>query len=395
MNRNEEHVILAAPAGGLPPREPDGRTRMLFLTLDVVGWSTYASTIAASTKVRDDIDAVHLRYQGRGIKRLFSAPVPAGRGVMDSNVRRVILARWLIRRWLNGPLDLSRFDVVHVTPQLYATGFIDAARRTATPLSTLLDATVRQEKGALVRHSDAEVWRRWRPLIEVEQEVFDAADLVVATSQWAADGARTDFGVSDEKLLVSPLRLPRRPSGELPVADPVHQPARIVFVGLDWRRKGGDRLLRWHQDHWSDRAELHLCTPVSPPQGLRNVFHHGLVPHEELVNRLLPSMDLFVLPTTRDMTPWAVMEAAAVGLPIVSSTVGAIGEMVLDGVTGFLLDPADERGFIQAVERLLADPASRQRMGAAARRHVDASSATTGHDQVLDRLIDLGRQARG
>ncbi len=367
---------------------------MLFLTLDVVGWSTYATTLAASTGARDDIDAVHLRYGGRGIKRLFSVPVPPGRGFLDSNVRRVILARWLIQRWLTGPLDLTRFDVVHATPQSYAIGFLEAARRTQTAVSTLIDATVRQEKGAL-GYSDFEVRRRWSPLIDIEQQVFAAADLVVATSRWAGDAARADFGVAEERLLVSPLRLPRSFAAGLPMADPVHRPARIVFVGLDWRRKGGHRLLQWHQAYWADQAELHLCTEAGPSRGARNVFHHGLVPHDELIHRLLPTMDLFVLPTNRDMTPWAVVEAAAVGLPVVSSSIGGIGEMVVDGVTGILVDPGDDRAYIEAIGRLLADPPLRQRMGAAARQHVDASSADTGHDHVLDRLVDLGRGAQG
>lgn len=378
----------------MPPLEFNGRTRILFLTLDAFGWSTYASTLAASTAERSDIDAVHLRYGARGIKRLFSVPVPGGRGLFDSNVRRVRLAQWLIERWLQGPLDLNRFDVVHVTPQLYAVGFVEAARRSGTPLSTLIDATVRQEKRALVGGSDLEVRRRWSPLIAVEQEVFDAASLVVSTSRWAADAARTDFGVPEDRLLVSPFRLPHKVASSLPMSNPVHDPPRIVFVGLDWHRKGGQRLLDWHQAYWADRAELHLCTSATPPRGVRNVFHHGLVPHEELLNKVLPTMDVFVLPTERDMTPWAVYEAAVVGLPIVSSSVGAIGEMVIDGVTGLLLDPADDQGYVNAVERLLGDPALRQRMGAAGRRHMESTAAVTGHGQVLDRLVTLGQAAR-
>src|SRR6476660_2973381 len=167
MNR----LVTKRPPSLLPPVQRQDRTRILFLTLDVMGWSTYGSTMVESTATRDDIDAVHLLFSARGARRLISAPVPGGRGLLDSNVRRVLLASWLINRWLAGSVDLAEFDVVHVTPQQYAHGFLDAVRRTGVPLSTLLDSTVLQEKGELSGRSEAEVKRRWGPLAEVERSV--------------------------------------------------------------------------------------------------------------------------------------------------------------------------------------------------------------------------------
>lgn len=365
---------------------------MLCITLDRMGWSSYARSLAAATARRDDIDAMHLHFTGAGVKRLLSVPVAGGRGRLDSNVRRVLVARWTIRRWLAGRLDLDRFDVVHVAPHLYGAGVVQAAQRTRTPLSVLLDATVSQEKGELGGRSDDEVRSRWGPLLGVEREVLERATLVVASSRWAGDRAALDFAIGPDRLLVSPFAIPGGPVDARPAATPTHQPARILFVGGDWRRKGGDRLLRWHQERWSDRAELHVCAPVSPSRRSINVIHHGIVPHERIIAELLPSMDLFVLPTWNDMSPHAVAEAAAAGLPVVSSAIGGIGEQVLDGTTGFLRAPADEAGFVEAVERLLADPDLRVRMGAAARRHVRIDGDDSANDRVLDRLVALARR---
>lgn len=390
MNR----LVTTQLPAELPPVQRPDRTRALFLTLDVMGWSTYASTMVSSTAVREDIDAVHLLFSGHGVRRLFSAPIPGGRRLLDSNVRRVLLAGWLINRWLTGTVDISQFDVVHITPQQYGYGFLNAVRRSGVPLSTLIDSTLLQEKGELNGRSAAEVGRRWGPLAGVEQAVFEAASLVVATSRWAADAVTEEFGVRADKLLVSPLALPDAVVHSVPAAEPTHRIPRILFVGTAWHRKGGDRLLAWHQERWADTAELHVCTTETLSRA-RNVVIHGHVPHDKLLAEIFPAMDLFVLPTKHDMSPWAVLEAAAVGLPVVSSAIGGIGEMVVDGVTGYLRAPADDAGFIEVIERLLGDPALRARMGAAGRNHIAARSGmNAGHEPVLDRLVQLGRADR-
>jgi glycosyltransferase involved in cell wall biosynthesis len=386
MNRS----ISSRPTADLPPVTDEGRTRILFLTFDRMGWSTYADSLVAATARRPDIDAVHLRYTGAGAKRLFSAPIPGGRNLLDQNVRRVLVARWLFDRWLSGPLDLRRFDVVHVAPQQYCLGVLDAAARTGTPLSTVCDATVVQEKTDLCGHSRAEAFHRWRPLLDGERKVFDAADLVVAPSGWAAESIASEYGVTPDRLLTAPFAIAPGTNGERPLADPVNPRPRIAFVGSDWKRKGGDRLLRWHQQHWSDSTELHLCTPVAPPSGCRNVVHHAAMSRDEVVTRFLPSMDIFVLPTWNDMSPHVVGEAAAAGLPIVASDIGGISDMVVDGTSGLLLAPSDEQGFVEALNRLLGDPELRRKMGVAARRHVERSTAETAYDVVLDRLVALG-----
>ena len=71
----------------------------------------------------------------------------------------------------------------------------------------------------------------------------------------------------------------------------------------------------------------------------------------------------------------------AAGLPVVSTTEVAVPEMVDDGVTGLLVEPDDAAALAGALDRLLADPALRERMGAAGR-------------DLVARRFDLRRQAR-
>jgi glycosyltransferase involved in cell wall biosynthesis len=73
----------------------------------------------------------------------------------------------------------------------------------------------------------------------------------------------------------------------------------------------------------------------------------------------------------RDVTPNTLIEAMAMGLPVVSTHSGAIAELVEDGVSGLLVPPCDEAALAAAIARLLADPDLRRAFGAAGRRRAE------------------------
>ena len=73
--------------------------------------------------------------------------------------------------------------------------------------------------------------------------------------------------------------------------------------------------------------------------------------------------DLFVQPTFDDCFPLTLVEAMQHRLPIVSTDVGAIPDMVEDGVNGFVCQQRDVDSLVTALERLITDPALRQQMG--------------------------------
>ena len=81
----------------------------------------------------------------------------------------------------------------------------------------------------------------------------------------------------------------------------------------------------------------------------------------------LAASDVFALWSNSEGMPMSVVEAMAVGLPIVASAVGGIPELVEDDVTGLLLAAGDEAALSTALNRLLKDPELRRRLGAAGR----------------------------
>ena len=87
--------------------------------------------------------------------------------------------------------------------------------------------------------------------------------------------------------------------------------------------------------------------------------------------------DVFVLPCVRarggshDITPNSLIEAMAMGLPVVSTSSGAIPEIVDHDRDGLLMPPGDARALADALERLIRDPALRRQLGGAARKKIE------------------------
>jgi glycosyltransferase involved in cell wall biosynthesis len=114
------------------------------------------------------------------------------------------------------------------------------------------------------------------------------------------------------------------------------------------------------------------------------------MPRHQVLEELLPSCDLFVLPTRRDQSPWVLAEAAAAGLPIVASHIAAVHELVVDDVSGFLPEPDDDDAFCRSIARLVADAELRSAMGSAAHAHAAAHlDEERNFDGLADRLVSL------
>jgi len=82
---------------------------------------------------------------------------------------------------------------------------------------------------------------------------------------------------------------------------------------------------------------------------------------------ILAAADLFVLPSLSEGFPFVLLEALAMGCPIVASRVNGIPELIEEGKTGFLVPAREPQALALAIQKLLSDPAAASRMGAAGR----------------------------
>jgi glycosyltransferase involved in cell wall biosynthesis len=104
---------------------------------------------------------------------------------------------------------------------------------------------------------------------------------------------------------------------------------------------------------------------------------------DDLLN-VFRSFDVFAIPSVEgDTIPQVVMQALAVGIPVVSTTVGSIPDVIIDGETGFVVPPRNAGALADRIVRLLDDAELRARMGAQGRSLVQRSYSL---EKMLDRL---------
>jgi glycosyltransferase involved in cell wall biosynthesis len=114
------------------------------------------------------------------------------------------------------------------------------------------------------------------------------------------------------------------------------------------------------------------------------------------VENIYAASDVVVLTSDNEGMPVTLIEAAAAGVPAVTTGVGSAPEVVVDGLTGFVTDRTT-RGLADAVDGLLADPELRSRMGRAAaaraEREFGADRLAASMQALYEGIIVAGARA--
>lgn len=118
-----------------------------------------------------------------------------------------------------------------------------------------------------------------------------------------------------------------------------------------------------------ERARLERSITERELEG--TVDLHG---YREDVPALLAASDVFVLPSYREGTPRAITEAMASELPVVATRIAGIPEQVIDGKTGYLVEPGDSAALADRLDALVGDPERRRAFGAAASKRAEQFS---------------------
>jgi glycosyltransferase involved in cell wall biosynthesis/GT2 family glycosyltransferase len=367
------------------------KPRVGFVLEQTLGHITHSANLEHLVGADHRVDAAFERipYEVEGAL----AAVP---GFRNWTIRAGIRARRAIRRLRRG----GPLDGLFIHTQVPAILNRDAVGRYPTVVS--LDATPIQydELGAHYGHDTGNRFAeklKWR----ANRACFARADAIVAWAEWTKAGLVARYDVPPEKVTVIPpgVDVARWTAygDDAKGATETDGPLRVLFVGGDLERKGGRVLLDAVRSlrEAGVAVELDVVTRDDVPaqDGVR--AHHGLTPNSPQLIELYHRADVFCLPTLGDCLPMVLSEAGAVGLPLVSTDVGAIGEIVRDGETGLLVPVGDASALAAALRRLAADPPLRQKMGAAARQLVESDfDAKKNAARLVDLILDVTAAGR-
>ena len=116
--------------------------------------------------------------------------------------------------------------------------------------------------------------------------------------------------------------------------------------------------------------------------------------HRSDVPRLLGGLDVLLLTSDIEGIPGVAIEAQMAGCPVVAFPTGGVGDVVENGVTGFVLDRPDSALMTEQVLRLLQCPERREQLGAAGRAGADRFSTARVAEEYSARLTELHARAR-
>ena len=231
----------------------------------------------------------------------------------------------------------------------------------------------------------------------VRAKVLRKAAAIVTWCHWAKQSLMEDYGIDGDRIhVIAPgadvekfsFGRERRVNGR-------ERPVRLLFVGGDFHRKGGNVLLQAYRAGLRDRVELHLVTQeeVAPERGVH--VYRGLAPNSPKLLSLYEEADIFVLPTLGDCFPVVLSEAMAAGLPIVTTNVGALPEAVEAGLNGFVVPAGDDVALVSALDVLARNPGLRVEMGLNGRRIAEERfDSRRNAQQVLDVLKSVCPQRK-
>jgi glycosyltransferase involved in cell wall biosynthesis len=365
------------------------RYRIGFVMEQVLGHVTHDRYLRRRVDEDPDIDAEWLAVRPSAPDIWQNMPVVGGNWTLLASVRAAELVAAARSR---GPLDLLYYHT-----QVPSLGGLPLMARIPAVLS--LDATPVNMDGMAAAYGHAVGSPGTERLkMGVYRHLFARAAHLVAQSLWVAGSLRDDYGVPEPKISVirpginafpPPAARTRRPG----------DPVRLLFIGGDFRRKGGPLLLEVLDSlpgprRWVLDIVTHDPVDLSGRPWARLV--KGLAPASPELAAAYASADVFVLPTNADTMGMAFMEAMAAGLPIVACRVGAVGEVVRHGQTGLLTAPGDGAGLAEALAAVIDRPELRLRLGEAGRRlAAEEFDAVANNRRLLKLLKSVVDRRRG
>lgn len=339
------------------------KKRVGFVLEQALGHVAYGMGLREALSARADLECVWMEVPF-GVGRFGRIPLLGRNWTLRGSMRaRHAIARVHQQQALDGL-------VIHTQ----TVGVFSAGHMARIPTLLSLDATpanydeLATVYGDRVHPGPVEAVKR-----SIHRSVMRHARGFTTWSEWAKSSLVRDYGVASETITVihpgtviskfpnPESRAERRPG-----------PLRVLFVGGDFVRKGGDLLIDVWRQSLREEVELHLVTGAAIESERNLRVYRGVKPYSPELLALYADVDVFVLPTRADCLAMVLGEAMAASLPIITTRVGAHAEAVQDGQSGFLIAKDDAAGLAERLRRFVAEPNLARQMGSQSRSFGEA-----------------------
>lgn len=281
-------------------------------------------------------------------------------------------ARWFSRR-LEQDLRHTKPDILFVpaAPQLIAYADI------RVPIIFMTDATFFQIQGYYDSFKDLAAYNI-RQGIALDRSAFQKATHCMLASDWARKSAMLDYGIPENKITVVPFgaNLDRIPGAD-ELKKEKNKTCRLLFLGVEWERKGGqialDTFYQLKRNGFPVQLTIIGCVPPVPVtdpdiEVIPFINRHN---NEEAgrLYQIFRQTDFLLLPTRAECAGIVFCEASAFGVPSITTDTGGVGTNVINGVNGFALAPeAGAEAYAQKIRECFSDDAVYRQLSKSSRR---------------------------
>ncbi len=179
----------------------------------------------------------------------------------------------------------------------------------------------------------------------IERRAINKSAIAIFSSEWAARSAIDFYNVSPEKIHVIPFgpNVDNVPSKESALKQKDRETCKLLFIGVEWDRKGGkvafDALIALKKLGLKTTLTVLGCVP---PEEFRDddltiisFLNKNILEESQRFNSLFEESHFFILPTKQECFGVVFCEASAFGLPSLTTDTGGIGGAVKNGVNGY------------------------------------------------------------
>ena len=370
-------------------------TKVLAIAESTMGHRTYITTMrkhfeASSSYIdiywSDQEKEIFARIINRILNLRFPSKFVQSRNLDLFRVRAQLGYALLTKRLIDRKISQADYNVLFFHTQPLAFLSPDLMRKIPSVIN--IDMTNKQssEEGGNNKYK----WT-FSPNKFLEKQVYLKAAKILTWTEWARSSVINDYGIHPDKVKVIP---PGVDTTHLVFIDRNHKSSQdlynILFVGGDFKRKGGEDLLTVFLAQFADKAILHIVTSLNAVKcDHPNVcIYSGVEAYSSLWCELYRQADAFVMPTYGDAFGIVFIEAMASGLPVITSKLIQTTEIVRERETGFLVTPGDRQELANKLQLLIDNPSLGRQMGKRAKQIVEERFDTQKNFQKIELIFE-------
>ena len=208
---------------------------------------------------------------------------------------------------------------------------------------------------------------------EIEQKAMSKSTTQVFPSKWAFDSAKQDYGAQKPFLVKMGANIDKNPQDN-DVIKQYDSTINILFVGVDWKRKGGDIVLetidKLDKKGYNVKLTVIGCVPPQTHPKMSVIPFLNKNKNDDLLKfqEFFIKSHLFFMPTRAECFGIVFCEANAYGLPVIATDTGGVPSVIENGVNGFMLPlNAGSEEYFKIISNLISDSAKLRRMAETSR----------------------------